>query len=110
MQKVLAILTHRRINMDSFNSTFVSIPATSTQLARRPVNSALVATAFRPPYDNLGDPLGPFGNDTLLDTQENAVMEENDRIEFLEKRAAIAKREAQSKRKQLAPFLQKLSR
>ena len=104
-------------NMDSFNSTSVSnpqyqssAPAPSTQLARRPVNRALVATASRPPYDNLRDTWGPFGNDTLLDTQVNGVMEENDSIELLEERAAIAKREAQSKRKQIPPFVQKLSR
>jgi heat shock transcription factor len=87
-----------------------SIPAPSTQLTRRPTNRSLVATAPRPPYDNLSDPWGPFGDDTLLDTQANGMMEENDSIELLEERAAIAKRDAQSKRKQIPPFVQKLSR
>ncbi|KAL3427880.1 HSF-type DNA-binding protein [Phlyctema vagabunda] len=36
-------------------------------------------------------------------------MEENDNIELLEERAAVAKRDAQSKRKQIPPFVQKLS-
>jgi heat shock transcription factor len=40
----------------------------------------------------------------------NGAMEENDSIERLEERAAIAKRDAQSKRKQIPPFVQKLSR
>jgi heat shock transcription factor len=38
------------------------------------------------------------------------MMEENDNIELLEERAAVAKREATSKRKQIPPFVQKLSR
>jgi len=47
----------------------------------------------------------------MLDPQNvNGAMEENDSIELLEERAAIAKREAQSKRKQIPPFVQKLSR
>jgi len=37
-------------------------------------------------------------------------MDENDSIERLEERAARAKREAQVKRKQIPPFVQKLSR
>jgi heat shock transcription factor len=88
-----------------------SIPALSTQLARRPINRQLVQTAQRPPFDNTADPWGQFGDETMLDPQNvNGAMEENDSIELLEERAAIAKREAQSKRKQIPPFVQKLSR
>lgn len=88
-----------------------SIPApSSTQLARRPVNRQLVATAPRTAYDNSGDPWGQFGDESILDPQGNGRMEENDNIELLEEKAAIAKREAQSKRKQIPPFVQKLSR
>ncbi|EHL03013.1 putative Heat shock factor protein [Glarea lozoyensis 74030] len=36
-------------------------------------------------------------------------MEESDNIELLEEKAAVAKRDAQSKRKQIPPFVQKLS-
>jgi heat shock transcription factor len=104
-------------NIGSFSSNSVSnpqyqpsVPAPSTQLTRRPMNRSLVATASRPPYDSLSDPWGSFGDDSLLDTQVNGIMEENDSIELLEERAAMAKRDAQSKRKQIPPFVQKLSR
>ena len=40
----------------------------------------------------------------------NTAIEESDSIERLEEKAAIAKRDAQSKRKQIPPFVQKLSR
>lgn len=92
------------------NSQFpASVSAPSTQLARRPVNRQLVATQQRPMYENLGDPWGALVDGGAFDVQ-NGVMEENDNIELLEERAAVAKRDAQSKRKQIPPFVQKLSR
>jgi heat shock transcription factor, other eukaryote len=88
-----------------------SLPTPSTQLARRPLNRHLVATASRPTYDNGADSWGQFGDESMMDTQgANDAVEESDSIERLEERAAIAKREAQSKRKQIPPFVQKLSR
>lgn len=88
-----------------------SIAAPSTQLTRRPTNRQLVPTTQRTPYDNSGDPWGQFGDDSILDPQNvNGMMEESDNIELLEERAAVAKRDAQSKRKQIPPFVQKLSR
>ena len=88
-----------------------SVPAPSTQLARRPMNHHLVPTAPRPAYDNVGDPWGQFGDDSILDVQGNGgQMEETENIEHLEERARSAKRDAQSKRKQIPPFVQKLSR
>ncbi|KAH7370888.1 hypothetical protein BKA65DRAFT_472062 [Rhexocercosporidium sp. MPI-PUGE-AT-0058] len=89
-----------------------SVPAASTQLARRPNNNnrQLVPTAQRMAFDNQIDPWGQFGDESILDPQNgNGVMEENDNIELLEERAAVAKRDAQSKRKQIPPFVQKLS-
>jgi heat shock transcription factor len=86
-----------------------SVPAPSTQLARRPVNRQLVQTAQRTTFDNTTDPWGQFGDDSILDPQ-NAIMEESDSIELLEEKAAVAKKDAQSKRKQIPPFVQKLSR
>ncbi|RFU28871.1 hypothetical protein B7463_g7471, partial [Scytalidium lignicola] len=86
-----------------------SVPATSTQLARRPMTRQLV-TAPRTAFDNSIDPWGQFGEESILDTQNmNGLVEENDNIELLEERAAAAKRDAQSKRKQIPPFVQKLS-
>ncbi|KAL5326218.1 hypothetical protein ACEPPN_007356 [Leptodophora sp. 'Broadleaf-Isolate-01'] len=88
-----------------------SVPAASTQLARRPNNNRqLVPTAQRMAYETQVDPWGQFGDESMLDPQNgNGVMEENDNIELLEERAAVAKRDAQSKRKQIPPFVQKLS-
>ena len=86
-------------------------PTPSTTIARRPNNRQLVPTAQRNPYDISVDPWHPFGDDTMLDPQFNGGrMEENDNIELLEEKAAVAKRDAQSKRKQIPPFVQKLSR
>ncbi|KAF4632292.1 hypothetical protein G7Y89_g5831 [Cudoniella acicularis] len=85
-------------------------PVQSTQLARRPINRQLVPTGQRPAYENTGDHWAQFGDESMLDPQQVAVgMEENDNIELLEEKAAIAKRDAQSKRKQIPPFVQKLS-
>ena len=86
------------------------VPAASTQLTRRPVNRQLIPTGQRP-YDNTADPWGQFGDDSILDVQGNGgQMEETENIEHLEERARSAKRDAQSKRKQIPPFVQKLSR
>jgi heat shock transcription factor len=81
----------------------------STQLARRPINRQLVPTGQRGSYDT-GDPWTQFGDDSIHDPQHVPGMEENDNIEVLEERAAVAKRDAQSKRKSIPPFVQKLSR
>jgi heat shock transcription factor len=103
-------------NMNSFANNAMSnqqyqqpVQASSTQLARRPVNRQMVPTA-RATFDNPNDPWGPFGDDSLLDPQNANGMEETDNIELLEEKAVLAKRDAQSKRKQIPPFVQKLSR
>lgn len=88
-----------------------SLPTPSTQLARRPLNRQLVPTAQRSTYDSSVDPWGQFGDEPMMDQQgSNGAMEDSDSIERLEEKAAVAKREAQSKRKQIPPFVQKLSR
>lgn len=108
-------------NMNVFNTN--SLPQTSTafdhpitaqshstQLARRPnINSNRQLVAPRT-YDNPGD-WGTFGDDNMVDGQNgHGASGENDDIEALEEKAAVAKRDAQSKRKQIPPFVQKLSR
>jgi heat shock transcription factor len=70
----------------------------------------MVQTATRANFDASNDPWGSFGDDSLLDPQNSNGMEETDNIELLEEKAIIAKRDAQSKRKQIPPFVQKLSR
>ncbi|TVY58358.1 Heat shock factor protein, partial [Lachnellula suecica] len=87
------------------------VPAPSTQLARRPMNrQQLVSTGQRPAFDvtGAGDPWGQFGDETIMDPQTPG-MEDSDTIEMLEEKAAVAKRESQAKRKQIPPFVQKLS-
>jgi len=87
-----------------------TIPPPSTALARRQTNSrALVPSGSR----------SFNGSDSWNDYNEpppggylqaaNAPIDDNDNIERLEELAARAKREAQAKRKQIPPFVQKLS-
>jgi len=95
-----------------FDPSLPNLPAAlSTQLARRPANqrSQLVARGQRGAYD--GDPWGQFGDDTMMEgPNATGALEENDNIELLEEKAAVAKRDATAKRKQIPPFVQKLSR
>ncbi|KAI1210694.1 uncharacterized protein F4807DRAFT_459535 [Annulohypoxylon truncatum] len=81
--------------------------APSNVLARRGINNALVATnrAFTPQQ---GDPWSNF-DENLIAGQTNGGVDEHDNIELLEEKAQRAKREAQAKRKQIPPFVQKLN-
>jgi len=96
----------------NFDPSIPNLPAaSSTQLARRPANqnSQLVARGQRGTYD--GDPWGQFGDESMMEGQNTTgELEENDNIELLEEKAAVAKRDATAKRKQIPPFVQKLSR
>lgn len=73
----------------------------STQLTRRPANQAMTRA---PRYDNaagqVSDQNGPLG------PTDSAW---SDDISVLEAKAQVAKREAQAKRKQIPPFVQKLN-
>jgi heat shock transcription factor len=86
------------------------IPAApSTALARRGLSSrALVPTAPRQVFDPSSESWNSFGDDFQQQPQGNT--EDNESIEALEERALRAKREAMGKRKQIPPFVQKLSR
>lgn len=78
-------------------------PQPSTQLTRRPM--AQLAAPARPRMSEDGS--------TWIDTTTGAQSNESaweDDISALEARAQIAKREAQAKRKQIPPFVQKLNR
>ncbi|KAI1488842.1 hypothetical protein F5X96DRAFT_680166 [Biscogniauxia mediterranea] len=85
-------------------------PATtpSTALARRGMNNALVATNRTYPSQP-NDPWPSFSDDSLIANQPNGSLDEHDNIEILEEKAQRAKREAQAKRKQIPPFVQKLN-
>jgi heat shock transcription factor len=89
----------------------------NTQLARRPMANRQLVTQNRAGFEH-GDgntswdltatgAHGLGGFDHLGDAGGNG---ENESIERLEERAQIAKREAQAKRKQIPPFVQKLNR
>lgn len=86
-----------------------AVPAQSTQLARRPVNQQLVPTASRTQFDNPNE-WGLTAEDMFDPNASMGGHAENDSIERLEERAQVAKREAQAKRKQIPPFVQKLNR
>lgn len=86
------------------------VPTPSNTIARRQMNHALVPTNQRS-FDGVVEPWGNFVGDenTLLQGNfEN--LNEQDNVEVLEERAQKAKRDAQAKRKQIPPFVQKLSR
>lgn len=87
----------------------VSTP--SNTLARRQMNRALVPTNTRP-YDGAVEQWGNFVGDdnALLQQNPSENLNEQDNVEILEEMAQKAKREAQAKRKQIPPFVQKLSR
>lgn len=82
--------------------------ATSTTLARRGMNGSLVP-ANRSYMQPQSEPWPNF-EDGLVMPQTNGGTEDNDNVEVLEERAQRAKREAQAKRKQIPPFVQKLNR
>ncbi|KAI1139513.1 hypothetical protein F5Y05DRAFT_325250 [Hypoxylon sp. FL0543] len=79
----------------------------SNILARRGINNALVTTnrAFTPQQS---DPWSNF-DENLISPQTNGTVDEHDNIDLLEEKAQRAKREAQAKRKQIPPFVQKLN-
>ncbi|KAL7926589.1 hypothetical protein ACQKWADRAFT_143955 [Trichoderma austrokoningii] len=87
-----------------------AVNAPSNSLARRQMNRALVPTNLRASYDSASDQWSAFGDDGLL-VPQNATegRVEQDNVEVLEEMAQKAKREAQAKRKQIPPFVQKLS-
>jgi heat shock transcription factor len=72
----------------------------SRQLVKRSMNQQLAQRA-RTPWDS-------FGGDIV--GQQPPGWENTDDDEDLESKALLAKRDAQSKRKQIPPFVQKLSR
>jgi heat shock transcription factor len=73
------------------------------------MGSALVPAGPRSAFDTGSESWNSFGDDAFLHPSNGAV-DENDNIEALEERARRAKKEAQAKRKQIPPFVQKLSR
>jgi heat shock transcription factor len=79
-------------------------------LARRPMNIRVLVPASPGGYD----PSQAWGNlpmdNGALTHQQHDDQGTEDSIEVLEEKAQQAKREAQAKRKQIPPFVQKLSR
>ena len=87
-------------------------PAPSTALARRQnSNRALVHAGPRPQFDPSAESWTTFPDDSSTYMPPSATaMDEVDDIEILEKRALLVKRDSLNKRKQIPPFVQKLSR
>jgi heat shock transcription factor len=87
-------------------------------LARRQMNRALVPTNPRANFDPSSDPWSSFvdtdaaSSSALLHQQQpnSTAMSEEQSVEALEELAAKAKQDATVKRKQIPPFVQKLSR
>ena len=89
------------MGMDSAHGLDPAVPPNSTQLVRRNPNQQL-ATRNRTSWPDSGSGLQP------TPTSWDQLDDEDERD--LEQRALVAKREAQAKRKQIPPFVQKLSR
>lgn len=80
-------------------------PTVSNQLARRPVAHHLVP---RTTFANTGGDSWPIiPEDSMQPPQDQVWRNSNDE---LEREAQIARRDTQAKRKQIPPFVQKLSR
>ncbi|RGP71093.1 hypothetical protein FLONG3_7270 [Fusarium longipes] len=85
------------------------VPTPSNTVARRQMNHALVPANPRN-FDGVVEHWGNFVSDENALLQGNLEnLNEQDNVEVLEERAQKAKREAQAKRKQIPPFVQKLS-
>ena len=93
-------------NLYNANTQLQTAPASgSNQLARRPLAQQLVS---RGNYNNSGNETWPLvADESMQPTNEDAWM---NNLDDLEQRAMMAKRETQAKRKQIPPFVQKLSR
>lgn len=90
------------------NFTNPNTQTPSTQLARRP-HSQLIQAGQRAQFHNPNE--WAMAEDVGFESNtQNGGLAENDSIDRLEERAAAAKRDAQSKRKQIPPFVQKLNR
>lgn len=90
---------------DTNNQQTGSPHMASNQVARRTANQHLVS---RGTYNGGGDDSWPLlSEDALQQTQDSAWRNPSDN---LEQKAQVARRDAQSKRKQIPPFVQKLSR
>ncbi|KAF2654757.1 hypothetical protein K491DRAFT_600204 [Lophiostoma macrostomum CBS 122681] len=88
---------NRIVSLDGLNDGNTVVPDTSSQLVRRNPNQQLAA---RGP-----SPWDAFQNDNQQG--EWAQVEDDD--EELEQKALLARKDAQAKRKQIPPFVQKLS-
>ncbi|MBE3047503.1 hypothetical protein IMZ48_34320 [Candidatus Bathyarchaeota archaeon] len=89
------------------------MPATpSNMLARRQGNRALVPTGGRATFEGGSDPWSSslVPSDTAALDSAVSEMNEQESLAQLEQQALKAKRDAEAKRKQIPPFVQKLSR
>ncbi|TQV98035.1 hypothetical protein V2A60_006264 [Cordyceps javanica] len=87
------------------------VPGPSTAVARRQMNQTLLPTNPRGAFDAGTDPWVGFPDveGTLVQQSNGEGNPEEESVEKLEEMAAKAKREAHTKRKQIPPFVQKLS-
>lgn len=87
------------------------IAGPSNTLARRQGNRALVPTSNVPNLDSSVEQWNDFGDENaILPQNNNAALAETDSVEMLEQMAQKTKRRMQADRKQIPPFIQKLSR
>ena len=92
----------------SMNSAAPSNAQGSNQLTRRPINQVATRPKQLENANNMW--VDANGGNNGAFTQQQLDTASSDDIEELKRRAAIAKRDAEAKRKQIPPFVQKLSR
>lgn len=83
------------------------VPAPSNALARRQNSRALVPSGSRLPFV---EQVPDWETSGFLQSPTSTSVDEHENIDRLEELAQRAKRDAQAKRKQIPPFVQKLSR
>ncbi|KAI9680331.1 MAG: stress-responsive transcription factor hsf1 [Trizodia sp. TS-e1964] len=91
---------------NAFNGSSRPPLSSSTQLTRRPTANGLATRAMRPFIGNEMDKWSGVIDEVNSPAQDEIEWSED--VEELERKAAIAKREAQTKRKHIPPFVQKL--
>lgn len=92
----------------STNSMLPSTAQASNQLTRRSVNQIATRAKQTESANNMW--LDGAGGSNGNTTQQQVDSAWGDDLDELERKAAVAKKEAQGKRKQIPPFVQKLNR
>ena len=85
-----------------------SVPSSTNQLTRRPMSQIVTRARQQDNTNNMWHEGTSSSNGNSMPQPVDSAW--SDDLEDLERRAAVAQKEAQGKRKQIPPFVQKLNR